>query len=71
MMPSKTTATTFLRVYGGKVRQIITVLSVGPVSAVCAVETVHPNGTTSQDRIALILLTSIPATIRNMKRFRV
>lgn len=70
MIASKTTATTFLRVYGGKVRQIITVLSVGPVSAVCAVETVHPDGTTTQDRLTSIQRAGIPASIRNMKRFR-
>jgi hypothetical protein len=70
MIQSKTTATTFLRVFGGKVRQIVTVLSVGPVSAVCLVETVHPDGTTTQDRIDTLPRGTVPVVIRNMKRFR-
>lgn len=63
MNPSTITHTSFLHIIprgGDKARQIITVLSVGKVSAVCVVETVHPNGTISQDRLTNIMRTAIP-----------
>lgn len=67
MKPRTLRPSSFLRVIG-EARQIVTVLDVGPVSAVCAIETVRPGGVViSQDRLTTIMRLAIPPhTLRIM-----
>jgi hypothetical protein len=60
MRPTTRTPTTYLRTINGTARQVVTVLSVGPVSAVCAVETIGPDGTLRPVRLTSIMRAAIP-----------
>jgi hypothetical protein len=67
MKATTTTPTTFERFSTvSKTRQVVTVLSVSAASAVCAVETITPDGRDIPDRLTSIHRAAIPRAILSL-----